>query len=84
MITRQITLSEAEYQAVQIISERRGQTHEETLHEAVEQFLKGQPQPSSAQQVESRLAAMRQARGMLKDEKNPFDFSGLREEWDRF
>jgi len=59
MITTQITLSETENQALQIISERRGQTPEETLHEAVEQFLKGQ-------QVESRLAARRGARGMLR------------------
>jgi len=59
MVTTQITLSESENQALQIISERRGQTPEETLHEAVEQFLKGQ-------QAESRLAAMRGARGMLR------------------
>jgi len=76
MITTQITLSETENQAIQIISERRGQTPEEILHEAVEQFL-------NAHQVESRLVAMRQARGIWKDREDLPDFAALREEWDR-
>lgn len=76
MITTQITLSETENQALRIISERRGQTPEETLHEAVEQFLNGH-------QVESRLAARRGARGIWKDREDLPDFPALREEWDR-
>ena len=77
MTTAQVILSESESQAIQALSQSRGKTQEEILHEAIEQFL-------TQHQVESRLAALRQARGIWQERQDVPDFSELRDEWNRF
>jgi len=77
MTTAQVILSESESQAIQALSQSRGKTQEEILHEAIEQFL-------TQHQVESRLAALRQARGIWQERQDLPDFSELRDEWNRF
>ena len=57
MTTAQVTLSESESHAIQALSQRRGKTQEEILHQAIQQFL-------TQHQTENRLAALRQARGV--------------------
>ncbi|MBK8509589.1 MAG: CopG family transcriptional regulator [Candidatus Competibacteraceae bacterium] len=77
MTTAQVILSESESQAIQALSQSRGKTQEEILHEAIEQFL-------TQHQVESRLAALRQARGIWQERQDLLDFAELRDEWNRF
>jgi len=77
MTTTQVTLSESESQAIQALSQSRGETPEEILHQAIEQFL-------AQHQVENRLTALRQARGIWRERQDLPDFAELRNEWDRF
>ena len=77
MTTAQVTLSESESQAIQALSQIRGKTQEEILHEAIEQFL-------TQHQVENRLVALRQARGIWQERQDLPDFAELRNEWNRF
>ena len=76
-MTTQLNLTDSESEAIQALSLTQGKTEEELLHEAIEQFLSGH-------QSESRLALLRQARGLWKEREDLPDFAGLREEWDRF
>ena len=76
MTTAQVTLSESESQAIQALSQSRGKTQEELLHEAIEQFL-------MQNQVGNRLATLRQARGIWRERQDLPDFTELRSEWDR-
>ena len=73
-MTTQITLSETESQILASLSESRGVTPEEILHQAIEQFL-------AQQQTKSRLAALRQARGIWRDREDAPDVAALRSEW---
>ena len=75
-MTTQITLSETESQIIASLSESRGVTQEEILHQAIEQFL-------AQHQSQSRLAALRQARGMWRDREDVPDVAALRSEWER-
>lgn len=77
MTKAQVTLSESESQAIQALSQSRGKTQEEILHEAIEQFL-------MQHQVENRLAALRQARGIWQERQDLPDFAELRNELNRF
>lgn len=77
MTTAQVILSESESQAIQALSQIKGKTQEEILHQAIEQFL-------TQHQVENRLAALRQARGIWRERQDLPDFAELRNEWDRF
>lgn len=76
MTTAQVTLSESESLAIQAISQSKGKTQEEILHEAIEQFL-------TQHQVENRLAALRQARGIWRERQDLPDLAALRNEWNR-
>lgn len=76
MTTAQVTLSESESQALQALGQSKGKTQEEILHEAIEQFL-------AQHQVERRLAALRQARGMWQERQDLPDLEELRNEWNR-
>lgn len=70
----QIQLSEAQQQALEALSQSRGQMQEEILHQAVEQFLE-------QHQTDNRLAASRAARGIWRDREDLPDFAELRDEW---
>ena len=74
MTTAQVTLSESESQAIEALSRSRGTTQEETLHEAITQFLR-------QHQAEYRLVALRQARGMWQERQDLPDLAQLRNEW---
>jgi predicted DNA-binding protein len=76
MTTAQVTLSEAESQAIQALSQSKGKTQEEILHEAIELLLK-------QHEVENRLVALQQARGIWQDRQDLPDFAELRNELDR-
>ena len=75
-MTTQITLNETESQIIASLSESRGVTQEEILHQAIEQFL-------AQHQSQSRLAALRQARGIWRDREDVPDVAALRNEWER-
>ena len=75
-MTTQITLNETESQIIESLCESRGVTQEEILHEAIEQFL-------AQHQTQSRLATLRQARGIWRDREDVSDVATLRREWDR-
>jgi predicted DNA-binding protein len=77
MTTAQITLSESQSQTLQALSQSKGKTQEEILHDAVEQFL-------TRHQVENRLMALRQARGIWQEREDLPNFAELRSEWNRF
>ena len=77
MTTAQVTLSESESQAIQALSQSKGKTQEEIVHEAIVQFL-------LQHQVGNRLAALRQARGIWQERRDLPDFAELRNEWNRF
>ena len=77
MTTAQVTLSESEAQAVQALSQSKGKTQEEILHDAIEQFL-------VQHKVENRLTALRQARGIWNGRQDLPDYAELRNEWNRF
>ena len=72
-MTTQITLSETESQSIASLSESRGVTQEEILHQAIEQFL-------AQHQTQSRLAALQQARGIWRDRDDVPDVAALRSE----
>jgi len=76
MTTAQITLSEAEDQAIFRLSQSQGKTREEILHAAIEQFL-------AQHQSEHRLVALQQARGIWRQRRDLPDFATLRKELDR-
>ena len=73
MATAQVTLTESETQAIQALSQSKGKTQEEILHEAIDQFL-------AQHKTESRLAALRQARGMWQERQDLPDPAELRNE----
>ena len=77
MTTAQVTLTESEVQAVQALSQSKGKTQEEILHDAIEQFL-------VQHKVENRLTALRQARGIWQGRQDLPDYTELRNEWNRF
>ena len=77
MVTAQITLSNAEGEALQALTETTGKTQDALLHEAVRQFLGSTP-------PHDRLSLFRQARGIWKDRTDLPDFQALRAEMDRF
>ena len=77
MTTAQVTLTESEAQAVQALSQSKGKTQEEILHDAIEQFL-------TQHKVENRLTALRQARGIWQGRQDLPDYIELRNEWNRF
>ncbi len=79
MTTAQVILTEAEAEAeaVQALSQSKGKTQEEILHDAIEQFL-------TQQKVENRLSALRQARGIWQGRQDLPDYAELRSEWNRF
>lgn len=77
MATAQVTLTESENQAIQALSQSNGKTQDEILHEAIEQFL-------AQHRTESRLAALRQARGIWQEREDLPNFAELRNEWNRF
>ncbi len=77
MVTAQITLSSAEGEALQAMTQTTGKTQDALLHEAVRQFL-GPTLPRD------RLALVRQARGIWKDRTDLPDFRALRAEMDRY
>ncbi|MGI8979473.1 MAG: hypothetical protein ACR2FY_09630 [Pirellulaceae bacterium] len=77
MVTAQITLSTAEGEALQALTETTGKTQDALLHEAVRQFLGSTP-------PHDRLSLLRQARGIWKDRTDLPDFQALRAEMDRF
>ncbi len=70
-MTTQITLSETKSQIIASLSASRGVMQEEILHEAIEQFL-------AQHQSQSRLAALRQARGIWRDREDVPDVAALR------
>ncbi len=77
MVTASIQLSDQETQALRELEQQTGKTLDELLHEAVEQLL-------SQAQATSRLALLRQARGIWKDCSDVPDVRTLRAEMDRF
>lgn len=77
MTTAQVTLTDSENQAIQALSQSKGKSQEEILHEAIQQFL-------ARHQSENRLTALRQARGIWQARQDLPDFAGLRNEWNRF
>ncbi len=77
MVTAQITLSNAEGEALRAMTQSTGKTQDALLHEALRQFLGPVPQ-------EDRLSLLRQARGIWKDRTDLPDFRALRAEMDRF
>lgn len=76
MAIAQVTLSESETQALEALSHSKGKTQEEILHDAIEQFL-------ARHDSETRLVALRRARGIWCERENLPDFRKLRSEWDR-
>lgn len=76
MHTTQITLTDAEKQALEVLSQLKGKTPEVLLQEAVGQMLE-------QYQQEKRLAALRQARGLWKDRDDLPTLEELRSEWNR-
>jgi hypothetical protein len=76
MVTAQITLSNAEGEALQAMTQTTGKTQDTLLHEAVRQFLGSRP-------PDDRLALLRRARGIWKDRTDLPDFHALRAEMDR-
>jgi hypothetical protein len=76
MTTAQIVLTESENRAIEALSQSEKKSREEILHEAVEQFL-------LRHQVEHRLAALRQARGIWKERQDSTNLTELRDEWNR-
>lgn len=76
MHTIQITLTDSEKQALEVLSQLQGKEPEVLLQEAVRQMLK------PYQQV-TRLAALRQARGLWKDRDDLPTLEELRSEWNR-
>ena len=72
----QVTLTPDEIEAIQAVSKRNGKALEDVVHEAIEQFL-------TRNHIESRLAALRKARGIWKDRDDLPDFGAIRREWDR-
>ncbi len=73
MAIAQVNLTESETQAIQALSQSQGKTQEETLHEAVKQFL-------ARYETESRLAVLRQARGIWQGREDLPDVAELRNE----
>ncbi len=76
MTTAQVTLTDEESRALQTLSQFKGVAPEVLLHEAVESYL-GQHQSGS------RLAALRQARGIWSQRQDLPPLIELRREWDR-
>jgi len=76
MAIAEVILTESELEAIRDVSQRQGKTQEEILHKAIEQFL-------AQHKTETRLAALRQARGIWRERDDLPDFGELRSEWDR-
>ena len=76
MTTTQVILTDAETQAIQVLSQSKGKSQQELLREAVSQFLEKHT-------AENRLAALRQARGIWQERQDLPDLAELRNEWDR-
>lgn len=77
MATAQISLTNAESEALRMLAQRTGKTEADLLHEAIESLLnqaEGKP----------RLASLRQAKGIWKDRADLPDFRALRAELNRF
>lgn len=77
MAIAQVTLTESQSQAIQALSQSKGKTPEDILHEAIEQFL-------ARHKIENRLVALRQARGIWQGRRDLPDFAEIRSEWNRF
>lgn len=76
MTVTQVTLTDSQAKAVQALSQSKGRTEDEILHDAIEQFL-------ARHTVENRLTAMRQARGIWQGRQDLPDAKTLRNEWNR-
>lgn len=75
-MTTQITLTETESRIIESLSQQQGVTQQEILHAAIEQFL-------AQHQTQSRLAALRQARGIWSEREDVPDVAQMRSEWER-
>jgi hypothetical protein len=76
MTTAQVVLSEAEAESLEMLSRDQGKAPEELLHEAISQFLR-------QRDVQSRLDALKRARGIWQGRDDISDLKELRGEWDR-
>ena len=76
-MTAQVTLTEDQSEALEVLSRQTGKTQEELIRVAVCQFL-------HQNEAERRLSLLRQARGIWKDRTDLPDLRELREEWNRF
>ncbi len=76
-MSTQVTLTDAERQALETLSRRKGASPEDILHEAIADFL-------ARHQTESRLDALRSARGLWQNRADLPALSELRSEWNRF
>ncbi len=77
MTTLQITLSDAEQQALRAMAERTGKGEEELMHEALDQFR-------ARVELEERRAVLQRVWGLWKDRDDLPDFEQMRAEMDRF
>lgn len=76
MPTAQVTLTDAESQEIELMSQLQGKTPAALLHEAVEHMLE-------QHQHEKRLAALRQVRGLWQSREDLPTLEDLRSEWKR-
>ncbi|MBW3624423.1 MAG: CopG family transcriptional regulator [Armatimonadetes bacterium] len=76
-MTAQVSLTEAQSEALQLLSERTGKTPEELIGEAVHLYLQ-------QNEMERRRAILHRAKGMWKDRTDLPDLREMREEWNRF
>lgn len=76
MVEKELNLTEQERSVLQEISRRTGKAESDLIREAVGQLINGF-------QIESRLALMRQAKGMWENRSDSPAFEDLRREWDR-
>ncbi|MEI8373166.1 MAG: CopG family transcriptional regulator [Planctomycetota bacterium] len=76
MPTAQVTLTDAESQEIELISQLRGKTPAVLMREAVEHMLE-------EYQHEKRLAALRQVRGIWQNREDLPTLEELRSEWNR-
>ena len=77
MATASIQLTDQESEALNTLAQQTGKTPDELLHEAVTRML-------VQAQATTRLALLRQARGIWKDRQDIPDVRALRAEFDRF
>jgi len=76
MLTAHVTLTDTESRIIQDLTKSTGQTLDDVLHEAIEQFI-------ARSTSQDRSTVLQQARGMWKDRDDLPDFEAMRREWDR-